>query len=133
MHFSIEKLIQQNNDILAWYKNAQDLWDDIKKQYDLSDETKIMDLADTLHLKQHTFEHSCGGRSVGQEIMVIVGIAQFYTTQFGFDVGYDAEYDNRFEKALNVYKAFKRSNCSMEVKFHADDVARSYGLEVERQ
>ena len=60
--------------------------------------------------------------------MVIVGIAQFYTTRFGFDVGYDDQYDKRYEKAVNVYKAFKRSNCSTEVKFHADDVAKSYGI-----
>jgi hypothetical protein len=132
MQYTIEALIQKNRDVVQWYINALDIWADIFRKIDPADEANIEILAKELSNRQLEFEHKCGTRWVGQEIMVITGIAQFYTTNFGFGVGYKEKYDKRKEKATNIYKAFKRSYCSVEVKFHADDIARNYDLEVEK-
>ena len=53
--------------------------------------------------------------------MVIVGIGQFYTSKAGF------EGDN-LKKAQAIYEAFKRSNCSTEVKVEVDKIAEDYHL-----
>ena len=34
MHFTIEKLIQQEEEIVEYYKNAQMMWDEITKKSD---------------------------------------------------------------------------------------------------
>ncbi len=68
------------------------------------------------------FETNCGGRYVGQEIMVISGIARFYSTMLGFEANDD------LDTARKIYRAIQKSYCSMEVKGHADTVAKSYGL-----
>ena len=61
---------------------------------------------------------------MGQEIMSWYGIAQFYTIEDGF--GNDLE---RLQTAKNVYEAFQKSYCSLEVKGHATDAANNYNLD----
>ena len=129
MHFTIEQLIHNNSDILEWYKRAKEIWNEIFKKFDPAKSENIDLLAKELFNKQLQFEHECGGRWIGQEIMVISGIAQFYSTDTGFDVRYDQEYDYRLEKARNLYQAFQLSYCSIEVKGHARNIAESYDLE----
>lgn len=132
MHYTIEKLIEGERDLVGWYEKALELWVKIFSKADPLDKNNLTRLSEEIFFEQTTFERNCGGRAIGQEIMAITGIAQFYTTQYGFDVGYEDEYDGRFERAQNVYISIKKSNCSLEVKFHADAVARSYGLEVDK-
>lgn len=60
------------------------------------------------------------GRWVGQEVMVVSGLAGLYTTATGFD--------GRLDRARLLYDAFQSSYCSIEVKSIAEKVARSYDL-----
>lgn len=129
MFFTIDEVIKQNRDIFKWYKNAQKLWDGILGKWDISKQTNIDGLANELWRMQLSFERNCGGRTIGQEIMVISGIVQFYNINVGFEQEWNTPVDNRLKKARNTYKAFQRSSCSMEVKFTAKAVARFYGLE----
>lgn len=117
MHNTIEKLMLGDEDIVAHYRSARKLWSGIMDEFPDINPKK---LSKELTSKQLAFEHNCGGRWIGQEIMVISGIAQFYTISCGFG-------DNK-EKAIQVYKAFMMSYCSIEVKSVAEDVAKSYYL-----
>jgi hypothetical protein len=117
MHYTIEELIRGNADTVAYYNAAKVHWKEILQSEDAVNAEK---LSQTLNLEQLWFEHNCGGRFVGQEIMAIVGIAQFYTTDAGFA--------GNEEMVLKVYDALRSSYCSLEVKWHAEKVAESYDL-----
>lgn len=117
MHYSIEKLIIGDSNIVGYFAAASTRWKSILASPDAN---SVSTLASRLGSEQSSFEHECGGRWIGQEIMVLVGIAQFYTTAEGFG---DDE-----ERAKLVYEALRASYCSIEVKGHADIVARSYYL-----
>ncbi|HHG3121897.1 hypothetical protein [Vibrio parahaemolyticus] len=120
MHNTIEKLMLGDEDIVAHYSAARKLWEEIMDKFP---DVNPSALSKELTSKQLIFEHSCGGRWIGQEIMVISGITQFYTISCGFG-------ENK-EKAIKVYKAFMMSYCSIEVKGVAQDVAKSYYLNEE--
>jgi hypothetical protein len=66
------------------------------------------------------FEANCGGRWVGQEVMVVSGLAGLYSSETGFD--------RNEKRARLLYDAFQSSYCSVEVKSIAEEVARSYDL-----
>jgi hypothetical protein len=115
MHYTTELLIEGNDDILTYYKNALDRW---KKILFNNQNANSEELAKILTNEQSWFESNCGSRWVGQEIMVVTGICQFYTTALGFD--------KNEKKAKLIYDAFMKSYCSLEVKGMAEDVARRY-------
>lgn len=117
MHHTIDLLLKQDENVLEYYQTALDKWKEILES---SDALSVEALAQRLFAEQLWFEHNCGTRWVGQEIMVITGISQFYDLSKGFE-------DN-LDKAILVYKAFMASYCSIEVKGVAKDVARSYYL-----
>ncbi|EGR2468627.1 hypothetical protein VCSRO93_3648 [Vibrio cholerae] len=120
MHNTIEKLMSGDEQIVTHYSVAREMWREIMDKFP---DAEPSELSKELTLKQLMFEHSCGGRWLGQEIMVVTGITQFYTTSYGFG-------ENK-EKAIRVYKAFLMSYCSIEVKGLAEDVAKSYYLNEE--
>ena len=114
MHYSIEKLL--NGDPVAeYFPVARQHWQEVLSDADATDSEEIARIAG---LEQMWFEHNCGGRYIGQEIMVCSGICQYYATQIGF--GED------FEKAKAMYRGLRRSNCSVEIHHHAKQVARIY-------
>lgn len=115
MRYTIEKLISADTDILSYYKKALELWDTI-----LEPKPDYLELSKVLPAKQFAFEHQCGGRWIGQEIMVITGITQFYKIEDGFG--------ERKDSAILVYKAISNSYCSMEVKSVTEQVAKYYFL-----
>jgi hypothetical protein len=82
---------------------------------------EIDNSAEELSSSQTWFEENCGGQKLGQEIMVTVGIGQFYTSKAGFD-------SDNLKKAQAIYEAFKRSSCSTEVKEEVDKIAEDYRL-----
>ena len=118
MHYTIELLIQGDENVVTYYRKAEELWSQIDKKPEFE---KTEFLAKVLTNMQLQFEHECGGRWVGQEIMVVVGITRYYTTDVGFE--------GNEELALRVHDAFMASFCSMEVKGHAQSVAEAYDLE----
>jgi hypothetical protein len=117
MHYTTELLIKGDKDVLLYYSNALNRW---REKLPIYAEMSSEQLARELTIEQFWFEENCGSRWVGQEIMVVTGISQFYTTERGFDK------DEHL--ALKIYHAFMQSYCSLEVKGVAEDVAKSYWL-----
>lgn len=120
MHNTIAKLMSGDEQIVTHYSVARGMWREIMNKFP---DINPSDLSKELTFKQLSFEHNCGGRWLGQEIMVVTGITQFYTISNGFG--------KNKEKAIRVYKAFLMSYCSIEVKGLAEDVAKSYYLNEE--
>lgn len=120
MHYTLEQLMNGDRHIVSHYAAATTRWGMIR---DSADFASIDLLAKRLTSEQLTFEHECGGRWLGQEIMAFVGIGQFYSTADGFG-------DN-IEDAKKVYDAIRASFCSMEVKGHAETAVEAYNLKDE--
>lgn len=118
MNYTIEMLITGDKAVVEYYKKAKQKWAEIIKDNPTFNPEKF---AKELSHHQLWFEHNCGGRWEGQEIMVVVGIGQFYTTMSGFE-------GENLKRALAVYDGFRRSFCSIEVKGCAEDVAANYSL-----
>lgn len=116
MKNTIEALVNGNRDILEFYERAREHWKQILQEVQpLNDST----LAARLRPGQFWFEQNCGGRHLGQEIMVLTGIAQFYSTDDGFT-------GNR-DRAMMVLNALK--NCaSPDVEYHARYIGEIYDL-----
>ena len=117
MHYTIEMLINGNSEVLTHYVAANNMWSEI---FEDPENRSVNGMAHSLGVKQFWFERNCGGRWIGQEIMVVVGISRFYSSARGFD--------GSANKALLVYDAFMQSSCSLELKGHARRVAASYDL-----
>jgi hypothetical protein len=117
MHYSLELLVRGEGEVLGYYRAAADRWREIWSRPESRD---LASFARLLTSEQSWFEHNCGGRWVGQEVMVVSGLAGLYTTAAGFD-------DN-LARARLLYDAFLSSYCSVEVKSIAEEVARSYDL-----
>lgn len=117
MHYSVEMLIRGQAEVMDYYRVAAEHWLNIWARPEAND---LEQLARMLTNEQAWFEHHCGGRWIGQEIMVVSGLAGLYSTEAGFD-----RYEGR---ARLLYDAFQSSFCSVEVKITAEEVARSYDL-----
>lgn len=118
INYSLEALINEKNEIMEYYQNSKQIWKKIIEQVDILDVTK---LAEVLTNSQREFERDCGGRYIGQEIMVAVGIGQFYSTADGFG-------ENLY-KANSIKKAFLQSYCSLEVKYYVREISKDLYLE----
>ena len=105
---NIKKVLSGNDEMASYYQQAKLLWDKI----DISDDEKLMKV---LKDKQLDFEHACGGRDMGQKIMVCYGIMQFLK---GDNI-------NR-ESAKKVAHAF-RNNCN-EIKVLVKEISHKYNL-----
>ncbi|ELV8773066.1 hypothetical protein [Vibrio natriegens] len=117
MYFTNEMLINGNGNILGFYKIARQRWEQALHESGL---VNSLVLANRLTNEQFWFEHNCGGRALGQEVMVVTGLTMFYNTQTGY-----GEYTNH---AYFIYNAFMQSYCSVEVKNMAQKLAQDYGL-----
>lgn len=115
--YTLEALINGNAGIVEYYNNAKQLWLEIIESEAFEN---VDTLAQELTIRQLQFEHQCGGRWIGQEIMAIVGIGQFYSSEIGFEA--------TLEDALKVKNAFAQSYCSLEVKFHAEKTVTIFRL-----
>ena len=115
MHFVINLLMSGDRNVATYFESAKNKWIEL-----IQSNSSVEDLARTLSSAQFWFETNCGGRWEGQEIMVISGITQFYSIEDGFG--------DRKHKALEVYNALMRSQCSLEVKGEADRIAKIYYL-----
>lgn len=109
---TMERLIHGDTGVVNDYQTALNLWAEI---FENPKSSTVDGLAEMLGSNQLTFEHQCGGRWVGQEIMVASGIYQFYSTAIGFE--------GNLGRAQLVANAFARSMCSSEVKHHAREIA----------
>lgn len=117
---TLEKLIQGDKSIIEAYQKVKSRWSEILKDFDWYSPNSIEKMAQLVTMHQISIEHLVGERWLGQEIMVTVGIGQFYSSDMGFD-------DN-YASAMVVYKGFLSSMCSLEVKYHAETMGKFYGL-----
>jgi hypothetical protein len=118
MNYTIELLISGDEQVVSYYQVAKAKWKEI---FEDNPNWDVEALAKELSTQQFWFESHCGGRFEGQEIMVVVGIGQFYSTLSGFK-------GDDLKKARLVYEAFRKSFCSLEVKGCAEEVATNYFL-----
>jgi hypothetical protein len=114
---TLNLLLSGDQEIIGYYEKAKQLWIKIRESYIFNSEDT---LANELTNSQLSFEINCGGRFLGQEIMAIVGIAQFYTQEDGFD--------KNINDVMKVKNAFELSHCSIEVKYYAVRASILYGL-----
>jgi len=117
---TLEKLISGDTDILEAYKRVKEKWDEILKDFDWDSDNATEKMAELVTFYQIPMEHIAGERWLGQEIMVIVGIGQFYSSQIGFDA--------HTKEVKTVYNGFLTSMCSLEVKYHAETIGSLYGV-----
>jgi hypothetical protein len=108
----LECLLQGNLNIPRELENAEAYW------------VGFFDRPDTEWSKALTddqityFEHRCGGRSRGQEVMGYSGFGHLYDTRRGFG--------ENLKRAQKLARAFEKSMCSLEVKAYARDAANFY-------
>jgi hypothetical protein len=106
MKYTLEALINEDPKILGYYRNARERWKQILKEVELKNTNA---LALRLQDEQGWFEHNCGGKNLGKEVMVFTGIGQFYSTTVGFEPAFDEDESvDRKGSALAVLKAFQR-------------------------
>ncbi|MGH7135146.1 MAG: hypothetical protein ACREHD_05355 [Pirellulales bacterium] len=117
MHYSIEMLVRSKSEVINYYERAAERWQQI---WHGPGADRLEPLARMLQDEQMWFEKNCGGRWIGQEVMVVSGLAGLYSTADGFN--------GNEERARLLYDAFQSSFCSVEVKVIAEEVARSYDL-----
>lgn len=118
---TLEKLIQGDTEIINSYQRVKAKWAEALEGFDWESADAIVNMAKLVSEWQIGMEHAAGDRWLGQEIMVIVGIGQFHSSETGFDT--------HKEKAQIVYKGFANSMCSIEVKSYAKKAGTLYGLE----
>lgn len=111
--------IAEGRDIQPHYRGALEIWDEVLGDKDPLTESKV----ESASVSQMRFERECGGRFIGQEIMVISGVLYFYDEDAGFNG------DRPLAEALlrNLY----HSKMSTKVKFHVEDVAELFNLDVD--
>lgn len=117
MHYTVEMLVCGQAEVIDFYRLAAERWRQI---WGMPEASELGQFARLLTHEQSWFEKNCGGRWVGQEIMVVSGLAGLYSTAAGFNGNED--------RARLLYDAFQSSFCSIEVKSIAEEVARSYDL-----
>ena len=117
MQNTVEKLLAGDLSVVDEISEAKRRWTKILATHGL---TSVGNLAVCLTSEQIGFEQDCSDRWLGQEIMALVGIAQFYSTTHGFG--------KHIGDAKLVLEAFRESDCSVELKGVVETVARSYGL-----
>jgi hypothetical protein len=117
MHYSIEMVVRGQAEVIDYYRLAAERWREIWGRPEAS---QLEKLARMLQGEQMWFERNCGGRWIGQEIMVVSGLAGLYSTATGFD--------RNEKRARLLYDAIQSSFCSVEVKSIAEEVARAYDL-----
>ncbi len=115
MNYTIEKLISGDEKIIGYYRKAREHWEEMINDTSIKSSAQF---ANSLSSQQLWFEKNCGGRWLGQEIMAVVGLMQFYSNENGFN--------GNERSAIAIYEAFTNSYCSLEVKSIVDNIAEKY-------
>ncbi len=122
MRDTIERLLNGDTSVVADFQRAKEKWSEL---FDAKPDAPVAEWAAWLSAKQIPFfEHRCGGRWPGQEIMTWSGFATLYDKGTGFT-------DENRARARKLAKAFAGSSCSVEVKGGAINAAQFYHLDDE--
>ncbi len=119
MRETTEQLLQGNASVPRYYEAAKRKWDDF---FETHRGLGVGEWARWLTDEQISFfEHRCGGRDLGQEIMAFSGFGALYNRRTGFE--------GTRELAKKLAEAFEGSGVSLEVKSLANKAAKSYDLD----
>ncbi|MRX74099.1 hypothetical protein GJU40_18405 [Bacillus lacus] len=113
---TIQELLAGDTDILTFYSEADNLWEQIWADK-LSENEE--GLAQLLTDYQTVFEDRCGGKTLGREVMAYSGYGYLYSANQGFENDHQAR---------RLRQAFPSSTCSLEVKAAALKAADVYHL-----
>jgi hypothetical protein len=71
MHYTVEQLLQGDSEVARYYQVAKQKWDEF---FETHCDLDVTEWTKWLHDQQiRFFEHKCGGRSLGQEVMAWSG------------------------------------------------------------
>lgn len=118
---TIEKLIKNERDILDSYQKVKAEWDTLLSDFNWGSDEAVNELSRELPSFQLKIEQIVGDRWLGQEVMVVVGIGQFYSTKLGFH--------GKEDKVKITYDAILSSMCSVEVHGYARSIGRMYHVD----
>ncbi|MCO5976791.1 hypothetical protein [Ideonella oryzae] len=118
MHYTTERLMNGDTSVLDSFVVAKRRWEGLFKDLETVDPS---DLAERISTEQHWFEHHCGGRWPGQEVMAVTAFAAIFSVRDGWD--------GKEHLGEKIAQAFADSSCSGEVKAAARKAAKSYWLE----
>jgi hypothetical protein len=122
MHYTIERLLTGDTTVPTHFELARDKWNEL---FEGKFDATVSDWARWLTDQQIMFfEHRCGGRWEGQEVMAWSGFGSLYSIKLGFT-------EDTRKLAIKLAKAFAQSSCSIEVKGAARRAALSYHLDDE--
>ena len=120
----VDKLIKGDHSIVNNFVTVKQKWDEVLKDFNWDASDAIDKMVRIVSTQQIPFEDIVGNTWLGQEIMVIVGIGQFYSVASGFD-------DRNTRKAKLIRDAIFKSSCSTEVKSLATEIFEFYLIEDE--
>ncbi len=123
MHYTIERLSKGDASVVDNFVTAKKKWEEI---FESTKGQSIESLTKKITEAQMFFEHHCGGRHQGQEIMVWSSFGTLYSVQTGFEADFESPPKENYTLARDLAEAFQDSSCSMEVKVMAREAAKSY-------
>jgi hypothetical protein len=118
----IHKLIKGDHSIVNNFVAVKQKWDDVFKDFNWYAPDALDKMVKIVSTQQIPFEDIVGNTWLGQEIMVIVGIGQFYSVVSGFD-------DRNSRKVKLIRDAIFKSSCSTEVKSLTTEIFEFYSIE----
>ncbi|RMG78805.1 MAG: hypothetical protein D6712_20710 [Chloroflexi bacterium] len=116
MFYTLARLVG-NTPVIECYQQALAHWREVLAELDPCDAEAI---ARAAFVHQGWFERHCGGRHMGQEVMVWAGIGQYFREEDGFG--------ERLAQAQAMYHGLLESYCSLEVRAYAEDVAKLFPI-----
>lgn len=114
MHYTLQALLQ-GEPVAEWYQAAKEHWEQALSKIDATDPKAVARVAGD---EQFWFENNCGGRFIGQEVMVVAAIAHYHSSEDGFG--------DRMDKAEAMYRGLIISGCSSEIRWHAEGMLGIY-------
>ena len=116
--WTLDALVKRDQTIVQHYARAAEIWNELLAQVDAAQAPALLKqaLMDIFVANQWRFEHECGGRLIGQEVMVWSFFARLYEDGFG---------DN-LPLAWAANQAFEECRCSIEIHHIAAEAASIY-------
>lgn len=120
----LDRLTKGDDSILKHFKLIKLKWDEILKDFQWDSPKAVENMRLLVSFHQYDFEDLAHDNWLGQRIMVIVGINQYYSINEGF-----TEVNER--KVRIILEAIESSSCSSEVKQIASEISTLYYIEQE--
>lgn len=119
-----DRLTKGDDSILKYFKHIKIKWDEILKEFKWESPKAVENMRSLISSHQYVFEELAYNDWLGQQIMVIVGINQYYSIYEGFT-------DANERKVRIILEAIESSSCSREVKQIANEISTLYYIEKE--